>query len=151
MLQKIRGDGCAHGVQYDVNTFAAGKLNGRDEVCVSGDQHDLIHLVLVRHCRDIQSKPHIDALLNYIEFEILIARRMAFAPAMNGIRPQPPWRQILVQSAKPQRDLSCLVKTVMNGEPKLRLRRLRQIDGAFIDRRVKPFGKRRAVVKKDAV
>ena len=87
MLQKIGCDGSPHGVQHDIDAFPTRKLDGRHEISVGGYEHNLVDLALVRHGSYVQPKAHIHAFLDHIQFEILVARRMAFAPTMDCVWP----------------------------------------------------------------
>jgi hypothetical protein len=81
MLVETCRDGLPHRVEDEVNPFPPCHFCSRNEVGVSGYQHDLIHLSLEREGGNINAYAHINPLLpdcwNYISviqrFEFYLA------------------------------------------------------------------------------
>lgn len=104
---------CAERVKNEVNSFTACQLRRRDEIAISGNQHDLIHLLFIGQRRDINADLHIHTFL------LDIWRKIPFFQICNLNFPCAEFLQyiilnivfgiVIVEDAKAKSDLSFLL------------------------------------------
>jgi len=119
VLEQIRRRRREHRIKYDINAFPSCKLGGRNEVSVSCNQDDLIHLPLECHGSHIKAEPHIYALLDHIQFKIFIGRREGRRrpqPFSDCVRFRSPCTYLLIESAKTHCNLSGPVKPLVQSQ-----------------------------------
>ena len=64
MFDKVFSRLTPHRIDHNIYPFAARQFDRRNEVCVDRYQNDLIHLPFVRKGSHVDSKAHVDTLLN---------------------------------------------------------------------------------------
>ena len=153
MLDQVVRGTTAHSVKNHVYAFPPCKLGGWNKITIRRDHHNLIDLLLEGHGGDIQTKPHIDTLLNDIQFKIIISRRSTFGACLPCFPDIMLWSpsKIVIETSEAQSHLSDRQQVAMQGKAKLCLWRFGKIDRAIADRTVHLLHQRRTVIEEYSI
>ena len=74
MFKKVFCNGIAHRIKDKVYAFSACLLCCRYEVTVTGNEYNLVNLLLKGYRRNIDTYSHIDSLLHQVKFKISLCQ-----------------------------------------------------------------------------
>ncbi|KQN07606.1 hypothetical protein ASE78_00235 [Sphingomonas sp. Leaf25] len=127
MVEQVTRRPAAHRVEHDIDAFPPGQFRRRHEIGITGDKDDLIDLPFEGHCRDIESESHVDALLDGLYLEILVAGDELFVqPAAHRFGFGNP-DHVVVQPSQTQRYLARVEQPAVDRLPLQRGRRFGQV------------------------
>lgn len=71
MFMEVVVHGLPEWIEDELNPFSASYLGGGNEIAVTGDENDGVHLLFERERGDVDTDPHIDALLAKGQLEVI--------------------------------------------------------------------------------
>lgn len=154
MFVQVGRDALPHRVKNEVDTFATGLLRGRDEICITSNQHYLIDLLLERQRRNVDADPHVHPFLLEVKRHVVggdVVHGDASGDQILDLwrldRPLREGRKV----TQSERDLSLCPQALMQLQTKFGLRRFCEINCKPTDRIVHSLREWRAIVEENTI